>query len=72
LALRGCLPLFQFLPREAKIALTRQFDLVWIGRKPEREDVAREVDSIRALSFTEMRSPFPDARIEREKFLGLT
>lgn len=43
----------------------------WLAR-PNRADVERYAKSVNLLSFSEMQQLFPDCRIERERFLGLT
>lgn len=65
-------PFFQFLPRTVQIALVQNFNLGWVGRNPERKYAERAVDTIRLLSWNEMHGLFPDAKIEKERLLGLT
>jgi 2-polyprenyl-3-methyl-5-hydroxy-6-metoxy-1,4-benzoquinol methylase len=58
------LPLFQFLPRRARVALNRRFTLGWQAKG--------EWEEITLLGARELRRLFPDAEIHREKVLGLT
>jgi ubiquinone/menaquinone biosynthesis C-methylase UbiE len=65
-------PFFQFLPRSVQIFLLQNYKLGWIGRVPERKFAEIAIDSIRLLTWNEMRSLFADAEIEREKLFGIT
>lgn len=58
------LPLFQFLPRRARMALNRRFSLGFQGKGGWEE--------ITLLSSRDLRRMFPDAEIRRERVLGLT
>lgn len=65
-------PFIHFLPRGIQRRLLRNFSVWgWLTRpSPRRVDAfLREV---RLLTYREMRELFPDCRIERERFLGLT
>jgi SAM-dependent methyltransferase len=64
-------PLFQFLPRKTRIALTRYVDLGWIGRQPNWQAASLAVDSINLLSAKQMRELFPDAVLKNEILFGL-
>jgi hypothetical protein len=66
------LPFFQFYPQPVRVALTRRFALGWYPRMPDREQAARHVELHRLLTERELRALFPDARIHRERFAGLT
>jgi hypothetical protein len=57
-------PLFQFLPRRARMALNRRFSLGWQGKGHWEE--------ITLLSAGDLKRLFPGAEIRREKVLGLT
>ena len=65
-------PYWQFLPRATRIWMLRHFNLGWFPKQRDYTIAARVVDEIRLLSMREFRQLFPMARIEREKFLGLT
>ena len=58
------LPLFQFLPRRARMALNSRFSLGWQGKGDWEE--------ITLLSARDLRRLFPEAEIRREKVLGLS
>jgi hypothetical protein len=65
-------PGFQFLPVRLRSGLLRRFDLGHIGRIPDPGAADEHVRSIRLLRTTQLRKLFPDARIHRERMLGLT
>jgi ubiquinone/menaquinone biosynthesis C-methylase UbiE len=65
-------PFFQFLPIGMRVFLVSHLALGWNARYAERRAAEHLVRSIRLLSEREMRALFPDARIHREKFAGLT
>jgi SAM-dependent methyltransferase len=65
-------PFFQFLPRPVQIALVQKFTLGWVERQPEKKYAERAVDSIRLLSSSDMRGLFADAKLEKERLLGIT
>ena len=65
-------PFVQFLPMPLRKALARNFTLWgWIIR-PTPAEAHGMVGHIRLLDERELRRLFPDARIERERVLGLT
>ena len=43
----------------------------WLA-SPDRAEVKRYAKSVKLVSFSEMQQLFPDCRIERERFLGMT
>jgi hypothetical protein len=57
-------PFFQFLPRRVRRALNRRFTLGWQAKGQWEE--------ITLLSARDLSRLFPDARIHRERVLGLT
>lgn len=65
-------PGFQFLPRAARVGLVRRFALGYYDAIPDPAAAGRAVDEIRLLSAGELRELFPDARLYRERVLGLT
>lgn len=65
-------PMFQFLPRPARVELVRRWQLGWMPREPDRDQAAAAVDSIRLLTRRELRTLFPDAVIEAERIAGVT
>ncbi len=65
-------PGFQFLPVELRAWLVSHFDVGWYRRIPDKANARAEVESVSLLSENDVRRLFPDARIYREKLLGLT
>ena len=66
------LPGFQFWPMPLRIWAVTHFNVGWYDRFPDQQSAKREVESISLLGEAQVRSLFPDARIYREKLLGLT
>jgi len=66
------LPGFQFWPTALRVWTVTHFNVGWYKRFSDAESARREVESISLLREAQVRSLFPDARIYREKFLGLT
>ena len=66
------LPGFQFLPYRLQVGLLRTFPIVWNERIRDRARAEALVSEIRLMAAAELRACFPDARIAREQFLGLT
>ncbi|HCL05400.1 MAG TPA: SAM-dependent methyltransferase [Chitinophagaceae bacterium] len=64
-------PFFQFLPRFAKIGLTRQFSLGHIPRAPDAEKAARQVDEVRLMTISELKKIFPGGLLYKEFFMGM-
>lgn len=65
-------PFVHFLPRSWQVKLLRHGTVWgWVAR-PTPEQVAEVVKEIRLLDHGTMRRLFPEARIERERLLGLT
>lgn len=65
-------PLFHFLPKRWQARLARNFTVWgWLQRPSDRE-ARGYVEHIHLLSEADLRSLFPAASIERERFLGLT
>jgi hypothetical protein len=58
------LPFFHFLPKRAQRALNRRFTLGW-----QQKGVWEEIT---LLSARDLKRLFPDAKIHRERVLGLT
>ncbi len=65
-------PCFQFLPRRWQIGILTSSRSPWGWRIASEQEAERYVDGIRLLSEKELQALFPEARIYREKFLGLT
>lgn len=65
-------PAFQFLPRRVQTWLVQHFALGYTGRIPDRAKAEARVSRIELLSVRDMRALFPEARLYRERVLGLT
>lgn len=65
-------PFFHWLPRRLRIWLIRNFSLGWFIKEKDKDKAAQLVDEIRLMKYSELKSLFPDAKIFREKFFGLT
>lgn len=65
-------PFFHWLPRKIRIFLVMNFSLGWFDRKKNRNEAEKLVDEIRLLKLFELKNLFPDAKIIKERFLGLT
>jgi hypothetical protein len=65
-------PFYQFLPRGLRVWLLMHFSLGWFPKAATRVEAEAVVDSIELLDEREMRQLFPEARIARERLLGLT
>ena len=65
-------PLVHFLPKGLQRKLLRNFTLWGILVRPTREGCDEFVRDIRLLDAAELRSLFPNARLWRERFLGMT
>lgn len=63
---------FQFLPLKAKAWLLQHFDLGYFEKNSDWEKCVKEVDSIHLLSQRDLKRLFPEARVKKEKLLGLT
>jgi hypothetical protein len=66
------LPGFQFLPKQARIALIRKKRRGWIDKAESYSDAAEVVEGCDLLSTTEMKTLFPDAVIIPERFFLFT
>lgn len=65
-------PGIHFLPKRWQVALLRNGTVWgWITR-PDREKCRSMVDEIRLLDSRDMTEMFPEATIQRERFLGVT
>ena len=65
-------PGWQFLPIPLRAFLLTKFKIGWMDRQPTYASALAEVKQIRLLTETEMKTLFPHASIEREKFAGFT
>lgn len=65
-------PAFHFLPRRWQARLARDFTLWGWLQRPTPAEARGFVENIRLLTAQDLQRLFPDAVIERERFLGLT
>ena len=65
-------PGFQFLPVSVRAGMLARRDVGWYKRAESYEAALKEVTAIRLLSETEFRRLFPDGRLYKEHFFGLT
>ena len=65
-------PCFQFLPFRVRVLLTSQLSLGHFKKASSRDAAVRRVNEVRLLNEMEMKSLFPDGKVYRELFLGLT
>jgi len=65
-------PGFQFLPRRVRAEMLVRRDLGWYKKAASYEAALEAVSAVRLLTGRELRTLFPEARLYRERFLGLT
>jgi ubiquinone/menaquinone biosynthesis C-methylase UbiE len=65
-------PFVHWLPRSWQRRLGRNFTVYGWMLRPTADDVSQLVDELRLLTYREMQDLFPDCRIRRERFFGLT
>lgn len=65
-------PFFQFLPLTIKLFLHMHFDLGSVKKQPDKQKALKCVKSIRLLSFKDVKTLFPNAKIRKEKILFFT
>jgi len=65
-------PLFQFLPFTVQVFLTQHFTLGNIKKTKSKEAAIKLVKEVRLLSRNELAFFFNDAKIYKEKLLGIT
>ncbi len=65
-------PGFHFLPKQWQARLARNFSVWGWLQRPSHEEARGFIENIRLLGAEDLRRIFPDAAIERERFLGLT
>jgi len=61
-----------YLPKSLQQRLIRWFTVWGWMTKPSAEKVSVFLEEVRLLTYKEMRALFPDGKIIRERFLGLT
>jgi hypothetical protein len=65
-------PGFQFLPLGIRARLHARRDLGWWKKADSYEAALAEVSTIRLLTERDVRKLFPEARVFKERFYGLT
>ena len=65
-------PGFQFLPVSLRAGMLSRRDVGWYKRAESYEAALKEVTAIRLLTEAEFRRLFPEGRLCRERFLGLS
>lgn len=65
-------PFIHFLPEPARRKVIRRFTVWGLMTKPTPAQVEEFIREVRLLDHGEMRELFPDCKIYRERFLGLT
>lgn len=65
-------PLFHWLPEPARVWMLQHFALGHYHRAPDLLDAVRFHEDVRLISRKQFTFLFPDATIEKERFLGLT
>ncbi len=65
-------PGFHFLPRSLQARIARNFTIWGWLERPGADEARGFVEHIRLLSANDLQRLFPEASIERERFLGLT
>ena len=65
-------PFWQFLPGSVRIFLVGRFNIGWYKKTTDKARARAGVTEIRLLTMRELKALFPDARITRERFFGLT
>lgn len=66
------LPFFQFLPFRLQVFILSHFRSPWGWKLTSRQEAIDYLRGIRLLTEKELKSLFPEARIYKEKFLGMT
>jgi len=65
-------PGFQFLPLKVRALLLARFDLGWYSRAGTYPLALEQVAAVRLLTKRELCRLFPEGRLYKERFLGLT
>lgn len=64
-------PFYHWLPIRTRIWLIQNFNLGWYKREQDYKVAHELVTSIRLLKYKEIKTLFPEAKIYKERFLGL-
>ena len=65
-------PFFQFLPLILRAFLLHHFALGWYKKAQNKEQALEVADSVHLLTKRKLQKLFPDAKIQKEKFLLMT
>jgi len=65
-------PGFQWLPRSMRVFLRLHFNLGYYIKASTRREAEKSVDNIKLLTTRSMQEFFPDCKIVKYKFMGLT
>lgn len=63
---------FHWLPISFRAFLINHFNLGWVRKIPKYINARKFVNDIRLMKYSELKSIFPNATIQREKYFGLT
>lgn len=66
------MPLFQYLPEPTRVSLLLRHDLGFFKRCESVSAAVEAVEGIRLLDIRMLNTLFPEARIVRERFFGMT
>ena len=65
-------PFFQFLPFKLKVAMTKRFNLGHYKKAITNDAATQRVKEVKLLTEKQMKKLFPEGKVYREKFFGLT
>ena len=65
-------PFFQFLPIRIKVFLIQHVKLGWYSKIRDKEKATQLAKSVDLMTFSDLKGLFPNGKIDRERFLGLT
>ncbi len=65
-------PFFQFLPFKLKVAMTKRFNLGHYKKAITKDAATQRVKEVKLLTEKQMKKLFPEGKVYREKFFGLT
>lgn len=66
------IPFYAVLPQSLRIFLLRNFNLGWYKKIPDRQQAISFLTSFQLLNETQVRTLFPNSRLEKERCLGFT
>jgi hypothetical protein len=65
-------PFFQFLPFSLKVAMTKNLNLGHYKKSVSKAAAIKRVNEVKLLTEKQMKNLFPDGKVYKEKFFGLT